>query len=157
MGNELAARVEALEGEAKKLHRWVLVLGAALVGCVAVGVSQPQELTLRKLTIVDGEGRPRIIAGATSSGTASLNYYDSDEKLRMSAATMPDGSAFITHFDRDEIRRITAATTSDGSAFITHFDRNEIRRITAATPDGSVAAIQVRDSSGNVTWGESSE
>ena len=134
MSNELAARVEALEGEAKKLHRWVLVLGAALVGCVAVGVSQPQELTLRKLTIVDGEGRPRITAGATSSGTASLNHYDSDEKLRMSATT-----------------------TSDGAAFITHFDRDEIRRITAATPDGSVAAIQVRDSSGNVTWGESSE
>ena len=50
MGSELADRVEALERAAKKLRRWVLVLGATLVGCVAVGVSQPQELTLRRLT-----------------------------------------------------------------------------------------------------------
>ncbi len=35
MGNELAKRVEALERKARRLHRWVLVLGAALVGCVA--------------------------------------------------------------------------------------------------------------------------
>ena len=71
MGDEFAKRLEAVERKAERLRRWVLVLGAALVGCVTVGVSQPQELTLRRLTIVDGEGKTRIIAGATSGGVAA--------------------------------------------------------------------------------------
>ncbi len=71
MGDELAERVEALERKAERLRRWVLVLGAALVGCVAVGVSQPQELTLRKLTIVDDDGKERITAGTRNRNPTS--------------------------------------------------------------------------------------
>ena len=59
MSDELRERVEALEREAKRLRRWVLVLGVALVGVVAIAASGPQELTLRKLIIVDGEGNAR--------------------------------------------------------------------------------------------------
>ena len=71
MDDELAGRVEALEREARRLRRWVLVLAAALVGAVGVGASGPQELTLRSLKIVDGEGRVRIGA-AVIDGFASL-------------------------------------------------------------------------------------
>ena len=52
-------RMERLEREVRRLRTWTLVLAIALVAIFALGASQgtPDELTLRRLAIVDGDGR----------------------------------------------------------------------------------------------------
>ena len=96
MGDELNERVEALEREARRLRRWVLVPAAALVGVVAVAATgPPQEMTLRKLTIVDGEGKPRIVL-KTAPGFPHLDLTD---------------DATLTLFDHTGKQRIELATT----------------------------------------------
>ena len=76
-------RIERLEREMRRLRGWILVLGIALVATFALGATQgtPDELTLRKLIIVDGDGKERIVAKTFSDGYASLRQYDRKGKM----------------------------------------------------------------------------
>lgn len=110
MGDSLAERVEALERKARWLRGWVLVLSVALIGLGIAGASGPQELTLRKLTIEDSDGKPRILAHSDPNGLAELDFGDRDGKLRILAYTRPDGVAGLQFSDRDGKLRIAAST-----------------------------------------------
>jgi hypothetical protein len=156
--SDLAERVEALERKARTLRRWVLVLSAALVGIGVAGASGPKELTLRKLTIEDDNGKPRIVADTDSEGgIAALLFLDRNGKMRIDAGTASNGSAAISFVDRDGKHRINAFTDSNGRAALEIGDRNEKRRISAATlPDGG-SSIGVFDSNGQGTWNQGSE
>ena len=122
MGDELSERAEALERDARRLRRWVLVLGAVLVGAVAVGASVPQEMTLRKLTIVDDDGRRRIVAGS-ESGIAYLHHYDVDGRVRIGATTYTTGLAKLAHYGPIGGRvRIVGSTDADGEAVLSVSD-----------------------------------
>ena len=82
---ETTDRLERLEREVRRLHRILLGLALVVPATLAVGATSgtPDEMTLRKLTIVDADGKERIVA-----------------------ATMPDGRATIKHFDRNGRQRI---------------------------------------------------
>src|SRR6185436_16442618 len=94
--SNLAERVEALERKANSLRRLVLVLSAALVSVAIAGAcaaSGPRELTLRKLTIEDDNGKPRIVADTDSEGgIAALLFLDRNGKMRIDAGTASNGS-----------------------------------------------------------------
>ncbi len=94
-------RIERLEREMRRLRGWILVLGITLVAAFALGATQgtSDELTLRKLIIVDGNGETRITAGAQPSGGASLIHYDGEGKARIIAATLPNGKTSVQHHD----------------------------------------------------------
>jgi hypothetical protein len=159
--SNLAERVEALERKANSLRRLVLVLSAALVSVAIAGAcaaSGPRELTLRKLTIEDDNGKPRIVADTDSEGgIAALLFLDRNGKMRIDAGTASNGSAAISFVDRDGKHRINAFTDSNGRAALEIGDRNEKRRISAATlPDGG-SSIGVFDSNGQGTWNQGSE
>ena len=86
---ESVDRIERLEREMRRLRGWILVLGTALVATFALGATQgtPDELTLRKLIIVDVDGKERIAAATFPNGEASIQHFDSDGKVRISAGT----------------------------------------------------------------------
>ena len=160
MTNELAERVEALERKARTLRRWVLVLSAALVSVAVAGActsSGPRELTLRKLTIEDENGTPRIVADTDSEGDlAALVFLDPNEKKRIAAGTAY-GNATLTFWDRDGKLRINAFTGSSSAAVLEIADRNQKKRISAGTvPDGA-SSISVSDSNGQETWSQQSK
>ena len=71
-------RIELLEREMRRLRGWILVLGIALAATFTLGATQgtPDELTLRRLAIVDGDGKDRIVAGRTGGGAVGLMHYD---------------------------------------------------------------------------------
>jgi hypothetical protein len=76
----------------------------ALVGCVAtLGATQPQQLDLTKLRILDDEGKPRFAMGTLPDATARIEAYDHNEKKRFMLRTTDDGGA-----------RIDAASGEDG-------------------------------------------
>jgi hypothetical protein len=153
MTDDLAARVEALERRASWLRRWVLVLSAALVSVAVAGASGPKELTLRKLTIEDDKGKPRIVAGIDAGD--GLTFFDPDGKLRIVART--GGFARLWFLDRDGRERIVAEADWNGSASIAVNDRDgKVRIGTGTTPDGA-SSIDVYDSNGQETWSQQSK
>ena len=83
--DELTTRIDQLERQVRRNRRTVNTLAVglvALLGVFALGAAtEPQELTLRKLTIVDAEGKERIVATTLSDGEAGIRYYDRDEKV----------------------------------------------------------------------------
>lgn len=159
--DEQTGRLEQVERQVQQLRRTVNVLAVgliALLGAFTVGAAtEPQELTLRKLTIVDAKGKARITAATTPDGEASIVHYDRDGKKRIIAATHSDLYAGVDHYGRNGKRRITAATTPEGGAAIYLADRDGKHRIAAATLADGNATIAVADHTGNTTWVEGSE
>jgi hypothetical protein len=98
---ESVDRIERLEREMRRLRGWVLVLGIALVATFALGATQgtPDELTLRRLAIVDGDGKERIVARTLPDGEAEIRFYDKKGTGRVSVSTSADGGAGIRVLD----------------------------------------------------------
>ncbi len=126
-------RIERLEREMRRLRGWILVLSIALVTTFALGATQgaPDELTLRKLIIVDGDGKERIVADTTSEGAALFVHYDLDGKSRITAMTLPGGSAHLLHHDSNGKKRIEMNTLPGGYASLMHYDSDGKKRIAA--------------------------
>jgi hypothetical protein len=96
-------RFEQLERQVRRLRGLVFVMAAGVVGVLLMGATgKPDELTLRRLAIVDAEGRERIVAETTPDGSAGVSHRDREGKLRINTGTMPDGSAGIAVLNRDE-------------------------------------------------------
>ena len=128
-------RIERLERGMGRLRRWILVLAIALVTTSALGATQgtPDELTLRRLAIVDYKGRERIVAMTEQYDSASLVDYDSNGK-----------------------KRIVTETDFTGSASLVHYDYDGKMRIVSKTDRSSLAAIKLGDSKGKIVWGHTS-
>ena len=133
--SEMSNRIECLEREMRGLRGWILVLSIALVTTFALGATQgtPDELTLRRLAIVDYKGRERIVAMTEQYDSASLVHYDSNGK-----------------------KRIVAETDFTGRASLVHYDYDGKMRIVSTTDRSSLAAIKLGDSKGKIVWGHTS-
>ena len=132
MTNDSDERIARLEHQTTRLRRWVLALGLALATAMVLGATtDPKELVLRKLSIVDTEGTARIVA------SASL-----------------DGSAGFVHFDRDGNRRIAAITEGGGSAHSFHYDRKGTPRVQIGTGGDASSRVVMYGSGGGVGWAE---
>ena len=67
--SEAVERIDRLEREIRRLRGWIFLLALALIATFALGATQcaPEEMTLRKLSIVDDQGNPRIVASSHGS------------------------------------------------------------------------------------------
>ena len=135
---DTSERIEQLERSMRQMRLGMMAL-VVTVGCVAtLGATQPKELDLTKLRILDGEGKPRFVLGTLPDGSAGFDGYDQDEKHRFTLATQPDGSAGFTVFDKDERARFALTTSSGGLAVFDGYDQNGKKRFAVATAlDGS--------------------
>ena len=152
-------RIQRIERDMRQLRGGMLVLAIALVATFAWSVTQAtrDELTLRRLAIVDDEGKERIVAVTRPEGEAGLSHYDTDGKMRISAGTNPEGDANVQHFDPDGRQRINVGTGPDGEAVLENYDRDEKNRIGVLTfPDG-YSGIALRSSNGESVWMKTSE
>ena len=145
-------RVERLERQNTTLacanrRLWLWMLGLAIAAGLGVLVGtrsqDPQEMTLRKLVIVDEEGRERIVLGGKDDrNAASIQLSDKDGNERIMAVTRPDGVAMVSHSDKNGEIRIRAKTRPDGLASVTHRDKDGKLRIFAGTlPNGSSSTV----------------
>ena len=101
-------RIEDLGQEVRRLRAGMLVLAVSLIAVFVLGATNetPDELTLRRLAIVDGDGKERIVAGTSAKGEVGLVYTDSEGGMRISVGTRADGEAGVRHFDSEEKARI---------------------------------------------------
>ena len=151
-------RIQRLERDMRRLREGMLVLAIALVATFAWSVAQATrgELTLRRLAIVDDDGKERIVAATHPEGDAGLSHYDTNGKLRIRAGTHPEGDANAQQFDPDGRQRINLGTGPAGEAVLDD-DRDETERLGALRfPDG-YSGIALRSSNGESVWMKTSE
>jgi hypothetical protein len=143
----------------RRLRGWVLVLAIALVATFACGMTQgtPDEMKLRRLAIVDGDGKERIVAEVLPlpNGQARILYFDRDGVKRIKTATYPDGEASVEHYDQNGNRRILTGTFPHDEARITQFDLKGKGRIKSATSSDGEAEIRLYDEKGTGRIGAS--
>ncbi len=115
---------------------------AVLVGVgflAGMNAADPDEMTLRKLSIVDAKGTERIVLDATdASGEASLAHFDSVGRRRITTSTASARGACVNYSDKNGKVRIAAGTYGNGYASLILTDKDQKARIRYATmPDGS--------------------
>ncbi len=149
----LEERIERLEQHNRFLKAG---LGILLLGVVAVGVfgrlgaagvqsAAADEMTLRKLVIVDDEGRTRIVAGNYRGNFVGISHYDLDDQVRITTLADSNGAAEVTHYDEAGMIRVHTTTLTDGSAGIDLCGEDGRQRIGAATMRGGRAGVNLWD------------
>ena len=163
--SETDERMERLEGEIRRLRAIFLGLGLCLAVTFSLALKAnfdavqelPDELALRRLAIVDGDGIERIVAATRPEGDADLSHYDTRGKVRISAGTNPEGDANVQHFDPDGTQRINVGTGPAGEGAPENHDGGVKNRIAALTfPDG-YSGIALRSSGGEAVWMKTAE
>lgn len=152
-------RIQRLERDMRRLREGMLVLAIAMIATIAWSVTQAtrDELTLRRLAIVDDDGKERIVAATRPEGAAGLSHYDTAGKIRINAGTNPEGGASVEHFDRQGRQRINVGTGPEGEAVLDNDGRDEKERIGVLRfPDG-YSGIALRSSNGESVWMKTSE
>lgn len=146
------ASLEQLERELRSVRRSVRhqrlgIAGmAVLLATLALGGSgQPErqfdELRVKRLLVVDDQGKLRISALTYPDGKAGVTWLDRNERLRMVAMTSPDGDASMSWLDIDGETRIAASTLPNGNASIAWLDRAGRTRIGASTLSNGDAGL----------------
>ena len=152
-------RIQRLERDMQRLREGMLVLGIAMIATIAWSVTQAtrDELTLRRLAIVDDDGNERIVAATRPKGEAGLSHYDTGGTMRIRAGTNPEGDASVQHFDPHGRQRINLGTGPEGEAILENDGRHEKERIGVLEfPDG-YSGIALRSSNGESVWMKTSE
>jgi len=102
---ELCRRVQVLERRIARMTT-AAIAGVLCLLCIAViGAApsdhEPRELTVKRLVVVDSQGKPRIILGEDPQATdrisraAGIALYDKSGAERAGLSTMADGSVVL--------------------------------------------------------------
>jgi len=101
----LVRRIEALERRLAWMKTAALTGGLCVIGVFLVGASsskdEPRELTVKRLVVVDEEGKPRVVIGEDAksadrvSRAAGIILHDKSGAERAGFSTMADGSVVL--------------------------------------------------------------
>lgn len=165
---DLETRLASLERSSRRWRAAAMAMATvALVGgMAAMQAAGPDELTLRKLTIVDAEGRqrvvvsgsglifadeaehPRIVLATLDNGAAAVQHFDPEGRRRIAVGTFADGGASVLQLDTDRRIRLESGTYSDGIARVTQFDASGLPRLTSSTDAKGHAVTEHADPEG---------
>jgi len=85
------------------------------------GVEDVDEVSTRRLTIVDDQGRVRATLGPTPDGSVELRLFDADDRTRVELAVAANGAASLTLRDPDgEMRSCLAVGTAGDTRLHLH-------------------------------------
>jgi hypothetical protein len=157
--SEARERIKRLERDMRRLREGMLMLAIALIASFGWSMTRgtPDELTLRRLAIVDDDGEERIVAEAWPEGESGLSHYDTEGKMRIRTGTNSEGDANVQHFDPDGRQRISVGTGPAGKATPERRETDEQNQIGELTfPDG-YSGIALRSSNGESVWMKTSE
>ena len=149
-------RITRMERTLRRQRLAILGMGTALAFILLGGMQDlpVTELSLRKLIIVDDEGRPRLVAeaGTKEPGVATLAHLDDQGIPRIFSGTFPGGAASMTIGDRLGQGRLVAGTYAGGSASLVCASSDErVRMVTGTRADGSVQ-MTMYQADGEIAW-----
>jgi hypothetical protein len=81
--------MDELRGEVRRLRIALFALGGVVLGLVLLGAggSVHRELTVRKLTLVDDQGRSRVVLFSKADEMAGVAFLDPSGQNRIQIAT----------------------------------------------------------------------
>lgn len=147
------SRLDEMERAVSRCHRSLSrqrllmgSMGVLLSGMLLASAAREEtvidDLRVKNLSVVDNEGKVRIVAGTLPDGNAALRWFDSDGKGRLYAGTTREGSGAITWIDPEAKIRMFASTGSDGNAGMWWFDCDEKGRIAVGTDAKGLASVR---------------
>jgi hypothetical protein len=181
MGETNEQRIERLEQQVGRLRGLVLVVAVSLAAMTVAftwavspsTISTADDLTVRKLTVVDAEGIARLVLRTDQIGGAVFSISDRDGANRISVATGPDGRYgnhilvgngdgspqfqlltapkgpkemnMLSLFDGNGTVRVHASATGEGSAVMGLNDHDGKNRFRAVTGAEGQASVQISD------------
>ncbi|MCH2133789.1 MAG: hypothetical protein MK116_08570 [Phycisphaerales bacterium] len=149
-------RLNRLERTLRRQRLAIMALAAGLATTLLMGMQDipVTELSLRKLTIVDEVGRPRLVAegGTKEPGVATLAHLDEQGIPRIFAGTFPGGVASVTVADRLGQGRLVAGTYPGGSASLVCASSDESIRLAAGTRADGSAQLTLYNAERKVSW-----
>jgi len=165
---DMEQRVCRLERANRRWRRlaWGMLAVVGSAGLLAMRPADPDELMVRKLMVVDSEGRqrivltgsglifadegerPRIVMATLDNGSAAIQHFDPDGRRRIATGTFPDGGASVLHLDPERRVRLESGTYPGGDARIMQFDADGLPRLTATTGVDGLASIEQLDADG---------
>ena len=161
-------RISTLELSARRWRRVTIAMAVLATSSILLAMQSdgPEELVLRKMTIVDSEGRARVILGGSGlifadeaerprivmatldSDAAAIQHFDTDGRRRIAIGTFAQGGASVLHIDPDRRLRLESGTYSNGDARLTHFDPTGIPRLALTTEQSGRSSIESSDADG---------
>ena len=138
-------RFHALERSVRRWRRFTIAMAVLATGSIMLAMESdaPEEIVVRKMTIVDSDGRSRVILGGSG-----LIFADESERPRIVMATLDNDAAAIQHFDPDGRRRIAIGTFAQGGASVLHIDPDRRIRLESGTYSNGDARLTQFDSTG---------
>lgn len=141
-------RIDALEQELRRLRRSTRVLTLLLLATLAIfaiaAAGGPKDVTVRSLTVVDDQQRPRVQLFAAIEGRTGLLLLDESRRTRLRAITDSQSDVFLTLIDPQGVNRVMSHATTEGYGGTRYFDSDGRARVDVAT-SGGLAGIHVND------------
>lgn len=129
---ELRERIVKLERTCHHQQKVIWSLGFIALVVMGFGFTKGpvEELVLRQLSIIDGDGNVRIVLSAgfeEDEQAASMMHFDSDENRRLWIGT-DEAGVNSTYYDENETIRVTQSVSEEGAAAASCWDDEGVIR-----------------------------
>lgn len=152
MDIDIQAQIRALQTSVRRQRVVNLLLTGALAAAVCslapkllepppapAAPAQPptcfDNLTCHRLTVVDQDGKARIVADAMLDGDVAIHVTDRNDRTRVSMGVSAIGDASVQCLDKDEQVRVGSMTNDDGEAISIWTDKTGSDRVTIGSFD----------------------
>lgn len=161
-------RLSALEDSSRRWRGLALAMVALATSCMMLAMHRggSEEIVVRKITIVDSDGRsrivlagsgmiladeseqPRIVMATMDNEAAAIQHFDPEGRRRIAVGTFAGGNASVLHLDPERRVRFETGTYSDGTSRLTHFDDSGAPRLAISTDQSGGSSLETSDSDG---------
>ena len=125
----------------------------AAVACVVLmgqGAAPPSNSVVRSLTVVDGQGNPRIYLGVDAAGWAKLEIKDERKATRAELMVFRDDAAHLGFRDKQNRRRLRLGMGVHSPTFVIRDHKRP--RIAFGVVADNTATAWVADENGKKIW-----
>ncbi len=120
----LAARLDALESQNRRLRRTVVALGAGVAVLVALGTTRtaiakdPKIIDCQKVRLMDAKDNCRGVFGLSNDESPVFALLSTDGKARVVLTLDAEGNPSFGFTDKKEKARLSLALTDSGPAVV---------------------------------------
>jgi hypothetical protein len=131
---DIETRLVAVETSLRRTRAMNLALLLGVTVLTVGGARSNQDsITARQLTIVDGQGRERVLLTGDDNGMAGVRVFDAAGQTRISAGVAADNSSYTQWFDTEGRSRLAAMCSQSGQSSLQWRDADGKLRIGGAT------------------------
>jgi hypothetical protein len=172
---DLSARLEKVERANRRMRAAGVAALVLLAAGAAIGQTAPaaKEIRAERFTVVDREGRERVLLATQPNGTygfwligrngkpsgtfgqpeggvPAISLRDDDDNTRLSLMATVDGTAGLCLYDKKGTRRGEFFSMLGGPSALTLADRSGRTRVVLGVDEHDVSGLAIEDKDGKV-------